>query len=362
MRTQIAWILLSILSILAASCAIPEPPPGGPEDKTAPQAVATYPADGESGVSPDADVEIEFSERLSGARFDRFVEFSPDVTIAKTRWKRNRLIVELSDTLHADTTYVVRIRPGYTDAHNVRSDRTYEFGFATSSAVDTGSIAGRVYFRRKPSGKAVVRLFVLPKDSSFTPEAARPDREVATAGDGAYELKYLPPRGVRFLLWAFEDDNTNSLFEPEREAAATLADTLVLGEHVTRLELQDISIIDPREPGLVVGRVLNATPLDSIPVTVTLHEVRDTIPPTYCVRADKQGRYKFENVIRGTYALLAFLDLKSDSLCGTYACPGDSSAACQEFCAEYPESVIVSPGEERRLKDLRIEATATKEE
>ena len=359
MITRIAWILFGVL---AASCAIPQPPPGGPEDKTAPVAVASSPADGESGVRPDTDIEIEFSERLSGERFDRFVEFSPEVSIAKTRWKKERLIVEPGDTLHPDTTYVVRIRPGYTDAHNVKSDRPYEFGFATSSAVDTGSIAGRVYFRRKPSGKAVVRLFALPKDSSFTPEAARPDREVVTAEDGAYELKYLPTRGVRFVVWAFHDDNTNWLFEPEREAGTTLADTLVLGEHVTRLELQDIWIVDPKEPATVEGRVLNATPLDSIPVTVTLHEVLDTIPPTYCVRADKQGRYRFEKVMRGTYVLLAFLDLKSDSLCGTYPCPGDSSAVCREFCAEYPDSVVVEPGEERRLKDLRIEAAATKEE
>ena len=359
MTKRITWLFLCAL---AASCAIPEPPPGGPEDKTAPQPMATRPADGADGVSPRAPIEIEFSEKLGGARFDRFVEFSPEVKIAKTRWRGKRLFIEPADSLLADTTYVVRIKPGYTDAHNVRNEKGYEFGFATSAEIDTGTISGRVYFRRKPAEKGVVRLFVLPRDSSFTAEASRPDREALTSADGAYTLKYLPQRGVPFLLWAFQDDDGNSVFDREREAAALLADTLSLGERVSALENVDVWIVDPREPGLVAGRVLNETGADSVPVTVTLAEERDTIPPTYWVRADAGGRYKFENVLKGRYVLHAFLDMKRDSLCGSYPCPGDSGAVCAEACASYPDSVAVAPGDEVRLKDLRLEPAAKKED
>jgi methionine-rich copper-binding protein CopC len=353
------WFVWLLLCGFAASCAIPEPPPGGPEDKTAPEAVATMPVDGTAGISTGAKIEIEFSEKLSGARFDRFVEFSPDVKIAKTRWKGRRLFIEPADPLRPDTTYVVRIRAGFTDAHNVRSERGYEFGFATSASVDTGTISGRVYFRRKPAEKGVVRLFVLPRDSSFVPEAARPDREGVTAGDGTYKLKYLPQRSVPFLLWAYSDDNA---FDRDREVGALFADTLSLDERTGRLEDVDIWIVDPKEPGLVAGRVVNATGVDSLPITVTLAEARDTIPPTYWVRADAAGRYKFENVLKGRYVLHAFLDMKNDSLCGTYPCPGDSAALCDEYCAAYPDSVIVSPGDELRLKDLRLETGVKKEE
>lgn len=347
---------------LAASCAIPEPPPGGPEDKTAPEALATLPADGAAGVSTGAEIEIEFSEKLSGARFDRFVEFSPEVKIAKTRWRGKRLFVEPAGALRSDTTYVVRIRPGFTDAHNVRSERGYEFGFATSASVDTGTISGRVYFRRKPAERGVVRLFVLPRDSSFAPEAARPDREGVTGADGTYKLRYLPQRSVPFLLWVYSDDNANLAFDRDGEAGALFADTLSLDERTARLEEVDIWIVDPKEPGLVAGRVVNASGVDSFPVTVTLAEVRDTIPPTYWVRADAAGKYKFENVMKGRYVLHAFLDMKIDSLCGTHPCPGDSVSLCDEVCAAYPDSVIVSPGDEIRLKDLRLEAPVKKED
>jgi hypothetical protein len=355
----IAWFFVAAL---AASCAIPEPPPGGPEDKTAPEPIATVPVDGSAGVNPRARIEIEFSERLSGGRFDRFVEFSPEVKIAKTRWKGKRLFIEPEGALHADTTYVVRVRPGFTDAHNVKSDSGYEFAFATSAVIDTGAVSGRVYFRRKPAEKGVVSLFVLPRDSSFVPDAARPDRDAITGEDGSYRLDYLPQRSVSFILWAYNDDNANSAFDREKEAAALFADTLTLGERVSRLENVDIWIVDPREPGVVAGRVINASGLDSVPVTVTLAEERDTIPPTYWARADAGGRYKFENVLRGRYVLRAFVDLRSDSLCGTYPCPGDSVSGCVEPCAGYPDTVTVSPGDELRLKDLRLEAAARKEE
>jgi hypothetical protein len=359
LKRLIAWL---VLSAAAASCAIPEPPPGGPEDRTPPKTVATVPADRAANVSPTSAIEIEFSEPITGSRFERFVEFSPPVKIAKTRWKKNRVRIELAEPLRPDTTYVVRILSGYTDSHNVRNDQPYEFGFATSASVDTGLISGRVYFRRKPTEKGVVRLFVLPRDSAFAPDSARPDRETTTSKDGAYAIGYLPENGTRFLLWAFQDDNSNGVFDADRESGTAFADTVALNEHVPRIENADFWIVDPKEPAVVTGRILNETGVDSIPVTVTLAEVRDTIPPTYVTRADASGGYKFTNVIKGTYILNAFIDFKKDSLCGKFPCPGDSTAACDEYCAQYPDSVVVAPGEEKHLKNLRLEAAARKEE
>ena len=359
MKSALVWFLFGLL---AASCAIPEPPPGGAEDKTPPEVGVTQPANGSSGVPVDTKVEVKFSEKMAATRLERLFEISPRATIAKAHWKKDTAVLEFDAPLHPDTTYVVRLKQGYADAHNVRSNRPFEFAFATSAEIDTGSIAGRIYFRRKPTGKAVVRLFVLPKDSSFTPETAGPDREVSTAEDGAYELKYLPARGVPFLVWVFQDENGNSVFEPEREAAAALPDTLVLGLERPRLELQDVYIVDPTEPAVVAGRVVNATPYDSFLVTVSLHEVADSLPPTYCVRADAKGHFSFDKVLKGLYTLHAFIDLEKDSVCGSYPCAEDSTARCPEYCVTYPESLVVAPGDNVQLKNIRLEGSATKEE
>jgi hypothetical protein len=351
-----------VVGLLGSSCAISEAPPGGPEDKTPPVVSGTEPANASTGVRADTKVAITFSEKMTAARFERAFDISPRATIAKAHWKKDTVVLEFEEALHPDTTYVFRLKSGYADAHNVRSERPFEFAFATSAEIDTGSIAGRIYFRRKPTGKAVVRLFVLQRDSSFTPESARADREITTDEDGAYELKYLPARSVPFLVWAFQDGNGNGVFEAESEAAAVLEDTVMLERGRPRVEREDVYIVDPKEPGAVAGRVVNETPLDSILVTVTLAELSDSLPPTYCVRADSKGRFSFGKVLKGLYSLHAFIDLEKDSLCGTYACTEDSTARCPEYCVTYPESVLVAPGDNIQLKDVRLEGRARKEE
>lgn len=358
-KIRTLWL---IAGLLVVSCAIQEPPPGGPEDKSPPEVVATRPSAGSSDVPADARIEIEFSEKMNTTRFERNVELSPSARIAKARWKKNTVSLEFEGLLHPDTTYIVRVKAGYADAHNVRSERPFDFAFATSAQIDTGSVAGTIHFRRKPSDKAIVRLFVLPKDSTFAPDAARPDRETFTDKDGTYELKHLPARGGSFLIFAFQDANGNAVFERDSEVGEVFRDTLVLSASLPRLTMNDIYIVDPKEPGSITGTVVNATSYDSVRVSVALHESADTLRPTYITICDEEGDYTFRTVLKGAYALHAFLDLKRDSLCGEYPCPADSAAACREFCVSYPESVRVSPGDEIRLKEMRLEAPVAPKE
>jgi hypothetical protein len=357
-KTRIACL---ITGLLAASCAIQELPPGGPEDTTPPEVVGTVPARGSAGVPAGTTVAIEFSEKMKKTRFERNIELSPAATVSKARWKKNTFIVEF-ESLNPDTTYLVKVKSGYADAHNVRSDRTFEFAFATSAQIDTGSISGTVYFRRKPSDKAVVRLFALSTDTTLAPEAARPDRETETSKEGRYEFRYLPARGGSFLLWTFQDANNNSIFDRDGEVGASLGDTLVLTRQRPRSDFQDIYIVDPKEPASITGLVVNATPYDTVPVSLALHEASDSLPPSYYVLADNKGVYTFKSVLKGVYALHAFIDLERDSLCGTFPCPADSTAACPEFCVSYPESIFVSPGDEIQLKQIRLEAIRGGEE
>ncbi|UCG51416.1 MAG: Ig-like domain-containing protein [Candidatus Latescibacterota bacterium] len=354
-------IVLLIVSV-TASCAIPEPPPGGPEDKTAPEVVTTVPENGSSAVSADVEIEFGFSEKMRRAKIERLVSLSPHASIAKARWKGNTVKIEFEEPLHPDTTYIVELKPGYSDAHGVRGAGPYKFAFATSAHIDSGAVLGRVYFRREPSEKGVVRLFVLPRDSSFAPETARPDRETTTAGDGTYELTYLPTNGRRFLIWTFHDDNGNAFFESDREAGGALPDTVVLSDELSRLENQDIWIIDPREPAVITGRIENKTGNDSFLVTVTLHAVTDTVPPTYYVRCDPNGRYELDEVLKGTYTMFAFLDLSPDSVCGSYPCPEDSTLECVEPCVAYPDTLVIGPGDRVSLDVLTLDSAGATEE
>jgi len=355
--------LWSITVILTAACAIQEPPPGGALDTKPATVVATFPADSAAGVSADTEIMVEFDEGMTRSRLERLVTFYPALTIGKVRWKKNTMVMAPEEPLHADTTYVVEIKPGFADAHGVKSPETIRFAFATSTKIDSGALSGHVFFRRKPSERAVVRLFRLPRDTSFSPEAVRPDRQVAANREGLYRFEFLPTTNTNLYIWAFQDENDNGSFDRDREAAGQLADSVVtLTAEAPQLADRDVYIVDPREPAEITGRIINAAGIDTLPLTVTMHALSDTTPPTYYTRCDSSGNFRLDQVLKGDYTLWAFLDLRPDSLCGSYPCPGDSSLSCAEICAQYPDTLVIEPGQKIKLEDLHLEAAKSREE
>ena len=198
------------------------------------------------------------------------------------------MVIQPRGELQRDTTYVVRLKPGYRDQHGVVGTSSREFAFATGAALDTAYISGTVLFKREPSGKAVVRAFRVPRDPTFQPEAARPDRETGTARDGTFKVKYLPANDARFVLMAFVDQNGNGTFD-KAEPFAVLPDTITLTPLVTQFAGVQIKVIDPNEKGIVRGTVANETGIDSVLATVALYAPTDTTRARYLARCDSAG-------------------------------------------------------------------------
>lgn len=350
MRARLFVGAIGIVSLLA--CAIREPPPGGPADTKPPGVVASDPEHGSAGVSPLAAITIEFDEGITRTRMERFVEFRPRVIVRKIRWGKNAMTVIPDEPLHPDTTYIFRLNPGFTDAHGVRSKEGYRFAFATSASIDSGEVSGQITFRRKPSEKGVVRLFRLPRDTSFAPEAAAPDRQVRVGAEGNYRFENLP-LDHRFLLWAFEDTNDDGSFDGESEAGATLS-SVTLTDTAWASSGQDIDIVDPREPAEVSGTIINSSGVDSLAISVAMHELSDTMPPTHYGSCDPEGNFLLAGVLQGRYVLWGFLDLLADSLCGSYPCPDDTTKSCIEPCRQYPDTIVVEPGQKIKLEELEL--------
>lgn len=340
MRNRIAWYSGLVL-VAALACAVQEPPSGGPEDKAPPAVLSTTPARDSTGVDPASSITITFSENMSRARLERLVTVQPPIEIERVRWDDRTLVIEPRGGLQRDTTYVVRLKPGYRDQRGVTGTAAREFAFATGASLDTARISGTVMFKRQPNGKSIVRAFRVPRDSTFRPEAARPDREVSTARDGTFTLKYLPANDARFVLMAFIDQNSNGTFEGATDPFAVLPDTIVLTPMVPDFGGVRITVIDPTEPGSVRGTVANETGIDSILATVALYTTRDSTHAQYLTRCDTTGAFDFASVKPGVYRLWTFLDLRADSLRAEYDCGGPSP--CLEPAATWPDSLVVAP-------------------
>ncbi len=327
---------------LALACAVSEPPSGGAEDRAPPGVIATTPSSDSTGVDPESPIAITFGEDMTRARVERLVTVQPPIEIDRVRWDGNTLVIEPRGGLQRDTTYVVRVKPGYRDRHGVTGSAAREFAFATGTApLDTARIAGTVLFKREPAGKALVRGFRVPREAAFRADAARPDREVATRRDGTFTLGYLPANDARFVVMAYIDQNGNGSFERASEPFTVLPDTFVLTKQVTDIAGVQIGVIDPNEPAVVRGTVANETGIDSLLATVMLTTTRDSTRAQYLARCDTTGAFEFARVRPGGYRLWAFLDIRADSARGDFNC---GAALCSEPWVALPDSLAVGPG------------------
>jgi len=339
-RALSAWAAAA----LAVACAVQEAPSGGPEDRNAPSVAATIPTRDSVGVDPASDIAIAFSEDMTRARVERLVSTEPPIVPGSIRWRDRTLVIQAEGGLQRDTTYVVRVKPGYRDRHGVPGKDEYQFAFATGAVLDTARIEGAVFFKREPSAKALVRAFRVPRDTAFTAEAARPDRETPTAHDGRYVLRNLPSRDARFVVMAFVDVNGNGSFERATEPFTVVPDTLVLASANPVVSGLQITIIDPKEPARVHGVVANETGIDSVRATVGLYASEDSSRAVHIAHCGADGSFVVEQARPGEYIVRAFLDLHADSLCGAYPCPGDSARACLEPCVRLAGVLPVKPG------------------
>lgn len=343
---------MAAAAVLAIACAVSEAPSGGPEDRAPPAVVATVPAADSTGVDPASPIAITFGEDMTRARVERLVTIQPPITFERVEWHGRTLVIEARGGLVRDTTYVVQLKPGYRDRHGVTATQAREFAFATGASLDTASIAGLVLFRREPSGKAIVRCFRVPRDSTFIAEAARPDRETATARDGSYRLRYLPSNDARFVVMAFVDQNGNGTFDRPGEPFTVLADTVLLAPMVPRVDDVRIVVIDPTEPATVNGVVVNETGIDSVLVSVGLFALDDSTRAARLALCDSVGAYAIVKVPPGAYRLRAFLDLRADSTCGEYDCSG--AEPCLEPCVTLADTLTLAPGASVKVEEKMI--------
>jgi len=330
-------VALAAWLVLALACAVSVPPNGGPEDKSPPSVARTTPANDSTGVDPKSPIRIGFSEPMRQERVERNVVVNPPIEFARVHWDGNVLVIQPAHDLVRDTTYVVRVKPDYQDRHNVPGAQWHEFAFATgTAAIDSARIAGKVTLKRGPAGKAIVRAFRITGKDTVRVEKDRPDRESTADRNGVYALRHLPSRGARFLVMGFLDQNNNGIYDLDSDPAAIYPDTVTILPQEPVVSNVDLALVDPKEPGSLKGTVTNESGLDSARVMIAIYDRADTTRAVFRAVCDSTGAYEVKSIKPGAYILKAFVDVKRDSVPGTYPC-----ATKPKGC---PEPVVRRPG------------------
>jgi len=343
-------LLICGIALLAA-CAVMESPSGGPEDKASPRVVGTTPTSDSAGVARDVSPRITFSEKVDPQSLKNRVSLFPAVEFAFLKVRGERLEIGFKSLL-PETTFCLLIGAGIRDYHRVESKQNYFLFFSTADSIARGEISGAISFKNAPDSAGVAELFAVRADSATNFRTAKRARIAFARKDGRFTFRALPTDGSRFLLRAFIDRDADGRYSAGKEFAALLPDTVSLKRPGDQLEDIQINIIDPNEPGKVEGRLINDTPFKLAP-TVRLGPVKPG-EPALSAQADSTGTFVLRTVPPGSYLVSAFIDLKADTLCGTYVDAADTTKVLAEPCVTLPDTLRVKPGELKTLEPVSV--------
>ena len=124
----IRTILLLIMGAFLG-CAKEGFPPGGPEDKTPPTVIRTFPELNATMVDPELEVEVWFSESIqtSAASDAIFITPFPGDEV-KYHFRGRRVKIEFPESLYFDRTYVVTFGTGIKDYRNNALEASFTVG------------------------------------------------------------------------------------------------------------------------------------------------------------------------------------------------------------------------------------------
>ncbi|PID79242.1 hypothetical protein CSA17_03935 [bacterium DOLJORAL78_65_58] len=238
--------------VFLASCAVVEPPPGGPVDNIPPYLMSVQPDSGSTGLGEVKELRFRFSEKMERANSFSWLYFFPDQRVRKTKWKgATEAIVYLEEPLPADTLVVVEVAGAMRDAHKVKNKRSRRFPLATADSIPDGSLAGILIFEEKPLQDGVVELYGLQPDT--LEYFRRPMiRRTVTDERGAFVFHWLPVPSGPYLVRAFQDKD-NNLRPGESDPQRLLPDTLLVDATAGMANLGVTTLYAPTTPGRLLA-------------------------------------------------------------------------------------------------------------
>ena len=224
-RNQLYYILLTAGICLLASCAKMGQPDGGWYDETPPRILGASPADKATEVT-EHKMYIYFNEfiKLSDAS-QKVVVSPPQMEAPDIKDAGKRIIIDLKDSLKANTTYTIDFSDAISDNNEGNPLGNYTYSFSTGTEIDTMEVSGYVYEAEnlEPIKGIMVGLYDNLADSVFRKEPFQ--RVSRTDSRGRFVIKGIKPGNYR--VYALMDADGNYLYNQKSEKIAFSRDIIV---------------------------------------------------------------------------------------------------------------------------------------
>ncbi|MCR4437932.1 MAG: Ig-like domain-containing protein [bacterium] len=288
MRNRRLRGLCLVALLVVGGCARQGFPPGGPEDKTPPEVVATWPAGNAVQVPPSVRVSLTFSEKMQRQSVEQalFVVPKPAGTTS-LRWRGRTLFISFSEALRLGRTYVVTVGTDARDLRNNRVSQAFSLAFSTGRTLDSCAVSGRVFGTGQLAGTAIW-AFDLSAEACPDPSRTVPDYVTQCGATGEYLLRSMAPGAYR--LFAVLDRDGNQRYDAEYDALGVPAGDVELSAEAPLFRGCDfrLAVRDTTPP-----RLESATASDARHVHVRFSEPMQswplTVPDNYLILSQDGG-------------------------------------------------------------------------
>ncbi len=236
-------LFLITLSIFLVSCARVGSPVGGAKDTIPPKVTGSNIDTARINIPRNIkELRIDFDEYITLKDINKHLIISPPLKkikkILPSGIANKYLLIKWDDTLQANTTYNFNFGNSIVDNNESNALQYYNFAFSTGEKIDdlyiSGELKNMMTGKNKKAEEAnlVVGLYQ-EKDSMDYRQ--KPYFITKADPDGYFELNYLSPGNYRIL--AFEDENSNSVFDKGKENIGFLKDKIVLDKSISGLNI-----------------------------------------------------------------------------------------------------------------------------
>ena len=290
------FIIVGAVASLIAACASIGSPDGGPFDETPPVFLGSDPEPRALGVT-DKRVTLEFDEFIKIEKAAEKVVISPpQMTQPVIKTNGKKIVVQMDDTLKANTTYSIDFSDAIVDYNEGNPLGNFAFLFSTGEQIDTLAVSGTVLnaANLEPVKGILVGLHSDLADSAFVTKPF--DRVSRTDADGRFTICGIAPGTYR--AYALQDANQNYAFDQKNEMVAFL-DSLVVPYTEVRMH-QDTTWVD----SLTIDTIRTVPRTHYLPDDLVLMAFTEAPTQRYLVKAERPELHRFS----------IFFSLGADSL------------------------------------------------
>ena len=207
------------------SCASMGAPSGGDYDFDPPKVLSSTPVANQTFVKSNK-VQILFDELVQIEKpMEKVIVTPPQKNFPVIRSQNNKVIVELKDTLIANTTYTIDFTDAIVDNNEKNALENFALSFSTGAVVDTLSISGKVLSadNLEPISGIYVGIHSNLSDTAFT---KLPFTRISRTNElGKFSIKGIAPG--EYKIYALDDINRDYKYDNPGEAIAFLDKVIV---------------------------------------------------------------------------------------------------------------------------------------